>query len=173
MKNHRMFPFEINFCDKNIKMSRLYSEFSLHAYKIEIWDACNTANWPDVIRNCENCKSVVNNMNTTYITCGSYCSRLGLQCDAAFQNMGDSCTEGIEYSCHDTISTKDAICHCATRNSFNVSFVNKKCSCQKFIYRFLLCSHEFKSCHWEFFGAICISKSLRSENSEFSRLDLT
>jgi len=79
--------------------------------------------WPDLANSlvCGECKVLVDNMDTKYKTCSSYCSTIGRSCTGAWEEEDGSCTEK---DCHHnfgkytsetgfvTPGGSDAICKC-------------------------------------------------------------
>ena len=76
----------------------------------------NELTWPDLDHGlvCGDCKVLVDNMDTKYFTCASYCSSIGRKCTGAWEESSGSCrvksTEDCQHNFGDY--TSDAICEC-------------------------------------------------------------
>ena len=75
----------------------------------------NELTWPDLDHDlvCGDCKVLVDNMDTKYFTCDSYCSAIGRKCTGAWEESSDNCTvKSIEDCQHNFNYTSDSICEC-------------------------------------------------------------
>ena len=75
---------------------------------------CDESSWTDVNTVCGKCKVIADEMDDKYRTCDAYCAANGLQCKAAWEETGDSCTAVREEDCVYDFGafTSDAICEC-------------------------------------------------------------
>ena len=76
---------------------------------------------------CGECRGLADNMGT-HRTCNAYCAANGgLQCKAAWEEVGDSCTVKREEDCESDFGafTSDAICECIPAGGTFCYFVVK------------------------------------------------
>jgi hypothetical protein len=80
---------------------------------------CDEALWPDKDHGlvCGKCKVLVDRFDSFYGTCANYCSKVGRQCVAAWEEKNENCTEAYPLTCDQTLSSSDAICQCGAKLS--------------------------------------------------------
>ena len=81
---------------------------------------CNIETWPDIDNGvvCGDCYALIN--INSYGTCRTYCESIGLQCQNAYEEYGDSCTIKSLQDCDTDFNwTSDALCRCKNGNSKN------------------------------------------------------
>jgi len=76
--------------------------------------SCNETWWPDKKDElvCGECKVLVDNFRSTYLTCDGYCAAVGLSCTGAWEEADDDCNEESVETCSSALDTTDAICEC-------------------------------------------------------------
>ena len=79
--------------------------------------------WPDIDNGviCGECFALIDNMSE-YKTCDNYCSSIGLVCNYAAEETGDSCHISDTFYCDfdfdGELNTSDALCECRPSMSF-------------------------------------------------------
>ena len=76
--------------------------------------------WPDIDNGvvCGDCYALIN--INSYGTCRAYCDSIGLQCQNAYEESGDSCTIKSDHDCDTDFDwTSDALCKCKNGNGRN------------------------------------------------------
>jgi len=76
--------------------------------------SCDESTWPNKDHGlvCGECKVLVNRFNSHYGTCTGYCSAVGRECVAAWEEENDNCVVKYAMTCDQTIASSDAICEC-------------------------------------------------------------
>lgn len=82
-------------------------------------DPCNEESWPSIKNDqvCGACKVLVDDFDSEYGTCDSYCERMGRQCVGAWEEHRNNCEVEEDMTCSEARGTSDAICECARHDT--------------------------------------------------------
>merc|ERR1712014_519240 len=77
-------------------------------------DQCDEATWPDTDHGlvCADCLVLVDDFDTKYGNCNTYCASVERTCTGAWEESGDSCRVKYDMTCDQSIDSSDALCEC-------------------------------------------------------------